>query len=545
MLFTRRGLLLWHTPRYARRNAPHHAGRLPSRDVGRAAVRRGRSRVARADASRGTGRQRAGVAAVAAVPRRRLVDQPATRGRPAGVVRRATDVPARLGPANVALLRSAGQRGGELAAARQFSGSPDTRGRLAHLADQHRHGLAGQSGGARFRLPLRRPTARPHGQNPHHDGTTRTLPGPFLQLVRHAHAQTAAPALRVERRQRQSRRGAVHLAGRAAGIERPAHRFAARSDRAAATPWKCCRSAGNRPAPRKAASVRRRPTSPRPSLALAPGTQPRRRRRCPPTATRNSNGGRSALVRQCHAALDDLQFLVPDPQRFDHVPTLQELAGASTGGRPRRRAHPADRPTRPALHRAGGDGLRLPVRSRPRFVVDRLQRQRPPPRSVVLRPARLGGAAGEFHAHRPGPVAAGPLVRPGPAVDHPRRRDGVVVVERLDVRVPDAAAGDADLRAHAARRDLPGRRRPPDRIRPPARRALGHFRVVLQRHRRPRRLSVQRVRRAGLGVQARSGRRSGRRAVRVGAGVDGRAPGGLPESGSAGGRRLPRRVRAL
>ena len=39
-----------------------------------------------------------------------------------------------------------------------------------------------------------------------------------------------------------------------------------------------------------------------------------------------------ALVRQCHAARDDLQFLVPDPQQFDHVPTLQELAGASTGG---------------------------------------------------------------------------------------------------------------------------------------------------------------------------------------------------------------------
>jgi cyclic beta-1,2-glucan synthetase len=39
-----------------------------------------------------------------------------------------------------------------------------------------------------------------------------------------------------------------------------------------------------------------------------------------------------ALVRQCHAARDDLRFLVPDPQQFDHVPTLQGLAGASTGG---------------------------------------------------------------------------------------------------------------------------------------------------------------------------------------------------------------------
>ncbi len=39
-----------------------------------------------------------------------------------------------------------------------------------------------------------------------------------------------------------------------------------------------------------------------------------------------------ALARQCDAARDDLQYLVPDPRSFDHVPTLQELAGAPTGG---------------------------------------------------------------------------------------------------------------------------------------------------------------------------------------------------------------------
>jgi cyclic beta-1,2-glucan synthetase len=36
------------------------------------------------------------------------------------------------------------------------------------------------------------------------------------------------------------------------------------------------------------------------------------------------------------------------------------------------------------------------------------------------------------------------------------RRAGSPVLERIDVRVPDAAAGDADLRQHAARSDLPG-----------------------------------------------------------------------------------------
>jgi cellobiose phosphorylase len=39
-----------------------------------------------------------------------------------------------------------------------------------------------------------------------------------------------------------------------------------------------------------------------------------------------------ALVRQCQAARDDLQLLIHEAPSFDHVPTLQELAGAATGG---------------------------------------------------------------------------------------------------------------------------------------------------------------------------------------------------------------------
>jgi cyclic beta-1,2-glucan synthetase len=38
-----------------------------------------------------------------------------------------------------------------------------------------------------------------------------------------------------------------------------------------------------------------------------------------------------AFVRQCHAARDEVQLLVPELRQLDHVPTLQELAGASTG----------------------------------------------------------------------------------------------------------------------------------------------------------------------------------------------------------------------
>ena len=39
-----------------------------------------------------------------------------------------------------------------------------------------------------------------------------------------------------------------------------------------------------------------------------------------------------ALVRQCHAARAELQLLVPDMRLFQHVPTLQDVARASSGG---------------------------------------------------------------------------------------------------------------------------------------------------------------------------------------------------------------------
>ena len=68
--------------------------------------------------------------------------------------------------------------------------------------------------------------------------------------------------------------------------------------------------------------------------------------------------------------------------------------------------------------------------------------------------ARLG----ELRRDRAGAGAAGELVRARPPAHGDRRRAGAAVVERLDVRVPDAAAGDADLRGHAARPDLPRRR---------------------------------------------------------------------------------------
>ena len=110
----------------------------------------------------------------------------------------------------------------------------------------------------------------------------------------------------------------------------------------------------------------------------------------------------------------------------------------------------------------------------------------------------------------------------GPPAVHRRRRAAAAVVERLDVRVPDAAAGHADLPEHPARPDLPRHHQGADRLLAPARRAVGDFRVRLQHRRRQPELPVPRVRRAGHRHEARPGRRPGGRAVRHHAGPDGR-----------------------
>ena len=122
-----------------------------------------------------------------------------------------------------------------------------------------------------------------------------------------------------------------------------------------------------------------------------------------------------------------------------------------------------------------------------------------------------------------------------------RRRAGAAVVERLDVRVPDAAAGDAELRGHAARPDLRGAVERQIALRPPARRALGHLRVRLQHHRRAAQLPVPRVRRAGPRAQARPRRGPGRRALRDDDGADGRRPRPPCANLQRLGRRGPRR----
>jgi hypothetical protein len=76
-----------------------------------------------------------------------------------------------------------------------------------------------------------------------------------------------------------------------------------------------------------------------------------------------------------------------------------------------------------------------------------------------------------------------------------------------------------------------------DRIRPAARRALGHLGIRLQHGRSAAQLPVPRLRRARPGAEARPRRGSGGRALCLGAGADGGAGSGLPESATAVRRR--------
>ena len=121
-------------------------------------------------------------------------------------------------------------------------------------------------------------------------------------------------------------------------------------------------------------------------------------------------------------------------------PRASEDGGHRTAGRAIRRVRP--------------HGVRLPVRQGASSAGDRLQRRRTPAGRELLRSAGFGSEVVQFRGDRAGTAAAGELVCPGAPAHHRRRRTDPAFLERLDVRVPHAAPGDADLRKHAARPDL-------------------------------------------------------------------------------------------
>jgi cellulose synthase/poly-beta-1,6-N-acetylglucosamine synthase-like glycosyltransferase len=77
----------------------------------------------------------------------------------------------------------------------------------AHLADEHRDGAALDAGRARSGIPLHARPDRAPRRDVDHARRAGAPRGALPQLVRHRYAGAAAPALRVDGRQRQSRRG--------------------------------------------------------------------------------------------------------------------------------------------------------------------------------------------------------------------------------------------------------------------------------------------------------------------------------------------------
>ena len=195
MLFTRRGLMLWHMPSYSRRNARHTPlGFLAEMWIGR----RWRS---------------FWLLCWPFVPSIRSSDWPFVV--PLLVMWLVSPIvgwwiSAPLQPVALSLtsqqqtlLRAlSAARGGTsptssvrntTAATGQLSGIPIALGRPAHISHQHRNGPSRQPGRARFRVHLDRRTSAQDRSGPQNDGETGAFSRPFLQLVRHAHLQPLNP----------------------------------------------------------------------------------------------------------------------------------------------------------------------------------------------------------------------------------------------------------------------------------------------------------------------------------------------------------------
>ena len=148
--------------------------------------------------------------------------------------------------------------------------------------------------------------------------------------------------------------------------------------------------------------------------------------------------------------------------------------------------------------------------------------------SSLLRPARLGGAAGELRGDRAGPVPQRALVpaRP-PLADADRHArallswSGSMFEYLMPLLVMRELSG-----TRCSTRRYRGGRRAADRT-TAAQRGVpwGISESALQRAGPRTELPVPRVRRAGARAQARAGRRPGRRALRDRAGADGRPRG--------------------
>ena len=285
-----------------------------------------------------------------------------------------------------------------------------------------------------------------------------------------------------------------------------------------------------------------------------------RSRRCAPSPASRARlgaGARAAMPRRARGPAAASRRGCADAATHasgDRIPTLRELAAsrrcascaiaiAARGASARARASPSSSGWRTSPASARGMDYELPLRPR---------------RATCSRSATTSTSAGSTRAT----TTCSPRRRGSPASSRSRRascrrrtgsRSGRLLTDAggepallswsgsmfeylmplLVMPTYEDTLLDQTCRAAVERQIEYGRA---------ARRALGHLRVGLQHRRRAAQLPVPRVRRARPGPEARAGRGPGDRAVRLGAGADGRAGGGVREPAAAR-RRRARRAR--
>ena len=176
------------------------------------------------------------------------------------------------------------------------------------------------------------------------------------------------------------------------------------------------------------------------------------------------------LPDRCEAALAILAS-----QPTERAAPLLDALERSSGRRPIARATShGDSPS--GEKHAPGDGLRVPVRHRATAALDRVSRGRRRARSQLLRPARFGSASRELRRNRQGRHPGAALVPPRAGLDAGRPRLGADLVVGIDVRIPDAVAGDARAGREPARADEPLHRASADQVRGRASVCPGAFR---------------------------------------------------------------------
>ncbi len=267
-----------------------------------------------------------------------------------------------------------------------------------------------------------------------------------------------------------------------------------------------CRRAAR--APRLAGPVgrRRRPRSPCRRRPIRRSLRSSRSCRASPGSPRDSAPRSRASTRSQPAATTPSRAALGRRHRRGHPRRPPALRRAARPAAPQRRHRARD---------VGAHRLLDALRPAPPALLDRLQPERGPARPELLRPARQRVPPRELPRGRQGRRAAGALVPARARAHQDRRGPRARELERVDVRVPDAAARHARLAEHAARRDVrDGRARARSSTARTRGMPWGVSRVGVQRQGRGAHLPVPGVRRARSRPEARAVRRRRRRPVR-------------------------------